>query len=308
MRRFGFFAAACLLATAIAPLAARPLQDPAPPAATCDPAGIDPQSYKLTTEAQALNVLRPREPWWEPYGLWQGPREIGSVDEGAVAIAERAKELDAANLLADGQLARHYVSLAVDARKAEDTWRRVLDGNGAIVWTATLFEVDPRSPFILAFDRNGIRVYRFTQLAGDVRTHFGAPDFPGPEREAFWRALGGCLPPDVVPEAELAWRDVTAIGGTTSMLRFELSRKVGIRSDRGSRREDDTLEVILHGQAGVVDFRFAVTPYGRRPFFVRRPASPDPTLFQERVRQMLVQSFDPDGRIELPKLQRAFGW
>ena len=62
------------------------------------------------------------------------------------------------------------VALAVDAQKAEDAWKQVLDHGGAIVWTATLDDV---------------------------------PDFPGPERTDFWRALGGCLPPNAVADLEM---------------------------------------------------------------------------------------------------------
>ena len=120
-----------------------------------------------------------------------------------VRLAERAKEIDDGNLLADGYLARQYVALAVDAQKAEDAWKQVLDHGGAIVWTATLDDVDARSFFVVAFDRRGIRLFRFGEMAGPLRTHFGVPDFPGPERTDFWRALGGCLPPNAVADLEM---------------------------------------------------------------------------------------------------------
>lgn len=311
MRRAGFFSAAWLLTAAFAVPAAdlhgRQHPDGKEGGATCDPARIDPASYRLTTEAQALNALRPREPWWEPFGLWKSPREIGTVNEGAATLAKRAKELDDTNLLAHGQLAREYVTMAVDRRTAEDEWQRVLDSGGAIVWTATLYEIDPRSIFVLAFDRTSIRIYQLDQLAGELDTHFGAPEIPGPERVAFWRALGGCLPPDVAPEAEIGWHDVREIGGGSWTLRFELAQKVRITSDRGKRRSDDSLEVALHGQGGFMDYRFVMTRFGPRRAY-HGPVDPGPLLFQERVRQMLVAAFDPQARIKLPKLNRGFGW
>lgn len=308
MRRISPFALALVAGAAVSSLDVRADQQPiVAGAATCDSASIDQVSYRLTTEAQALNVLRPREPWWEPYGMWKGPGEIGDVNEGAMQLAERARELDDSNLLAHGQLAREYVVTAVDRRKAQDEWQRVLDSGGAIVWTATLYEIDPRSIFVLAFDRKSIRIYRLGQLAGELDTHFGAPEIPGPERVAFWRALGGCLPPDVAPEAEIAWQDVTEIGGGSWTLRFELAQKVRVTSDRRKHRNDDSLEVALHGQGGFMDYRFVMTRFGPR-WAYHRPADPDPVLFQERVRQMLVAAFDPEERIKLPKLTRAFGW
>lgn len=284
------------------------VQPPSPSqtVATCDPARIDPDSYRLTTEAQAMNVLRPREPWWEPYGLWKTPREIGDPSEGATRLAERAKELDESNILAHGQLARQYLVLGIDARKADDAWARVLDNGGAVVWTATLYEVDPRSLFVVAFDRKSIRIFRFGELAGKVETHFGVPEFPGPEQVGFWRALGGCLPANAVPEGEIPWRDVTEISGNNWTLRFDLAQKVSLKSDLGRNRNDHSLEITLHGEPGPVDYRFAMAPYRSRPF-IARPRGPDPALFQERIRQTLVKFVDPERRIELPKLHRSWG-
>jgi hypothetical protein len=309
MRRISALAVALIATAALFSLDLRAIQQlpAASGAATCDPALIKPDSYRLTTEAQAFNASRPREPWWEPYGIWKGPREIGDLNDGATTLAERAKELDDTNLLAHGQLARQYVVMAVDARKADDAWQRVLDSGGAVVWPATLYDVDPRSLFVFAFDRKSIRIFRLGQLAGELDTHFGVPELPGHEQVDFWRALGGCLPSNVAPEAEIAWSEITEIGGHSWALRFELARKVGVRSDRGHGRNDDVLEVALHGQPGFVDYRFAMTRFGPRPLFAR-PAGPDPVLYQERVRHMLAKSFDPEGRIKLPKLGRSFSW
>lgn len=296
MRRISLFSFAALLVLVAAPsmTAGRPPDQSAGP--TCDEREIRSDSYTLTTEAQALNVLRPREPWWEPYGIWQGPREIGDINEGSVRLAERAKEIDDRNLLAHGYLARQYVAMAVDAQKAEDAWKQVLDHNGAIVWTATLYDLDPRSFFVVAFDRRGVRLFRFAEMAGPLRTHFGIPDFPGPDRADFWRALGGCLPPNGVADLEIPWSSVREIRPTTGTLRFELQDRVEITSDRGRRRRDDKLEMFLHPQPGVFDFRFALAPYMRPPFG-SRPVAADPAAYQLRVLQMLRTFFDPERKM-----------
>jgi hypothetical protein len=290
MRGAGRFAcplvSLCLLSLGALPAA----QSTAPsPPATCDEAAIDDESYTLTTEAQAMNVLRPREPWWEPYGVWQEPREIGDLNQGSARLAERAKELDGGNLLAHGYLARQHIVMAVDATKAAEEWARVLDNGGAITWTATLYDVDPRSFFIVAFDRTGIRVFPFRDLAGDVRRHFGVPEFPGPERVDFWRALGGCLPPAARPVAELQWDSVRAIRTSRWTLRFDLTEEVEITSDRGERHSVDTLDVHLHGQGGTFDYRFAMSPF-RRPFSAP-PVGRDPAAYVSRVKQFLDEFF-----------------
>lgn len=273
---------------------------------TCDEAGIKPESYRLTTEAQALNVLRPREPWWEPYDTWKSPREIGSVNEGSVRLAERAKELDERNLLAHGYLARQYVVLAIDASKAEDAWRRVVDSGGAIVWTGSLYEVDARSFFVFAFDQQGIRVFRYGELAGQLRTHFGVPEVPEPDRVEFWRALGGCLAVDATPEVEIPWSSVRELRATTWTLRFELSDKLTIKSDRRRQRTSDTLEVNLHPGVGEADFRFGMTPFGWAPFGPP-PAGTGPGAFHHRVKQMIETVFETTPNFQRSNFQGARG-
>jgi hypothetical protein len=281
----------------VAPSAGAHQQPQASTAASCDEGVIDPQSYNLTTEAQALNVLRPRDPWWEPYGLWNRPSEIGTVNEAAVRLAERARELDDRNLLAHGHLARLYVVVAIDAEKAEAEWRRVIDNGGAVVWTASLYDVDPRSYFVVAFDSRGIKVYRFSPLAGELRTRFGVPDVPGTDRIEFWRALGGCIPANTPVEAEIPWSRVREIRVTPWTLRFDLHDKVTITSDRGKRRTDDTLEMNLHPETALADFRFGMAPFGWRPFGPP-PVSADPAAFHQRVKQMLCAFTRRNGETE----------
>ena len=293
-----------LAVTLASPIALSALSDPIPAqTATCDVASINPESYRLTTEAQALNVTKPPARWWDNYNIGKDPK---NPQDGAIAIAERARELDDRNLLAHAQLARYYVQAGIDAAKARDEWKRTLDGGGAIVWTGTLFEIDDRSFFVIAFDRQGIRLYRFGQLAGAMRTTFGVPEFPGPDREELWRALGGCLPSNVPPEATIAWDDVRELESGEYVLAFELNRRIEITSDRRRRRNDDTLIINLHPIMGQFDYRYA----RYRPLItVRHPNSTvGPAAFQERIRGMLIEFFDPDGSIKLPKQRRAFGW
>ena len=118
-------------------------------------------------------------------------------------------------------------------------------------------------------------------MTSELDTHFGAPELPRPEQVDYWRALGGCLSANAVPEAEIPWSGVTEISANNWTLRFDLAEKVTVESDRGRSRNDASLEITLHG--------------------------PAPALFQERVRQTLVKFVDPAGRIQLPKLHRSWG-
>ena len=253
------------------------------PAATCDAGRINPDSYRLTTDAQAWNVIRPRDAWWEDYGIWKSSREIGSVNEGATKLAEEARRIDPGNLLAHSILARQYVIEAIDAQKAEQAWKATIDGGGAVVWTATLYDVDPRSFFVVAMDRGGLRLYSFGQLGGQLRSEYGVPEFPEPDQTDFWRALGGCLPAGVPPQVQIPWSEVREIEVTDWTLRFRLAGKAAIESDRGNRRTLDTLDINLHGQ------------YLRRPIFAR-PVGVAATHYEQRVKQMLDKFFLTAGR------------
>jgi hypothetical protein len=295
--------AALLTAALLCPAGLVAFQDSIPSRLTCDAGAIKPESYRLTTEAQALNITTPPYRWWDKYDIGRHPKDLKDINGAAIAIAERARALDDGNLLAHAQLAREYVVAAIDARDAREEWRRTLDARGAIVWTATLPDVDLRSYFLLAFDRQGLRIYRFGQLAGAFKTSQGEPVFPGPDRVELWRALGGCLPAGEVPAAEVAWADVREIEAGAFTLAFRLNHRIDITSDRRTRKNLDTLVVRLHGVVGGFDSRVVVFP----PVPVR-PAADRPARFQERVRSLVVEFFDPERRIEIPRQRKGFGW
>ncbi len=305
---FGLLVAAALVAAAAAQDQPPARPDPAHPpgaAATCDAAAIQPESYRLTVDAQALNLTKAYYRWWDKYDIGKRPKDVEDMDDAAIAIAERARELDERNLLAHAQLARQYLIAGVDARKAHDAWQRAMDGGGAVVWTATLFDVDDRAYFLAAFDRQGIRIYRLGQLAGVIRMEYGVPALPGPDREDFWRALGGCFPSALPAEATIPWRSVREIESGSFVLWFELDAPVTISSDRGRRKRLTRLMINLHTSRGDFDFRYGISG-PRGPVFVR-PAAVGPAAYQERVRGTLIQLFDPEGRIKVPP-QRRFGW
>jgi hypothetical protein len=274
---------------------------------TCDPARIDPRSYRLTIDATARNVTEPRRGSEYPADAGAHFADLDDLNATAIDIAERARRLDDRNLMAHAQLARQYVIDGIDARLADEEWRRVLASGGAIAWTATLYDVDARSYFVVAFDRPGIRIYRMGQLAGPLQSRFGGVfEFPGPDREMFWRAVSGCLPAEMVPEARIAWDDVTALEAKNWVLEFALTRRVAIGSDRGKRKNVDRIKVNLHGAAGDLHVYYNWDPY--RGATNVRGIGTGPALYQERVRRTLVKFVDPAGRIDLPPQSRGAGW
>ena len=157
-------------------------------------------------------------------------------------------------------LARQYVVIGEDAKLAEEEWRTTLDHGGAVVWTATLYDVDTKSYFVMAFDRESLRVYRFGELAGRFDTHFGLPQFPGGDRERLWRAWGGCIDAAARPEVVIPWADVREIKAGNWVLYFKLAHKVRITSDRGKKADVDEIKVNLHGASGSIDVRTTRDP------------------------------------------------
>lgn len=123
-----------------------PLFATAPPAAqehdgdlalTCDRDLIDPESYHLTTTAQAMSLLSPRYDFWDAFQINEHVGALHDLNLDARRLAERARERDPRNMMAHSILARQYTILNWQ-RAADETWRTVLNGGGTIVWTATL--------------------------------------------------------------------------------------------------------------------------------------------------------------------------
>jgi hypothetical protein len=306
---------ACLLVCFGIALMTTPPRAAAQAPATCDPERLDRESYRLTTEAQALNVLRPRSRWWDGFLIGKHLEDLADLNGTAIFLAERARELDDRNLLAHAVLARGYLVTGEDATKADAAWRRTLDGGGAITWTATLYDVDARSYFVLAFDKRALRVYRFGQLAGALDTTRGMPTFPDAGNARFWRAMGGCLDATDTPEAVIPWSDVAEIKSGNWVLWFKFRTPVKIRSDRGKKKELRALKVNLHGQTGDLTFYYNLQGTGapgsrdaHRRVENLRGIAVGPTDYQRRVQQTVAKFVDPAKRIKLPQKGRGAGW
>ena len=282
----------------------------APAVATCDARRIDRDSYALSTDAQARIVTADRMDWWDGFDAGNAFEALHDLNSASTWAAERARALDATNLLAHGVLARQYVVIGEDADLAQREWRAVFDNGGAVVWTATLYDVDARSFFVMAFDRQALRVYRFGELAGPFETRMGVPQIPGADRERLWRAWGGCIDPAAVPEAVIPWNDVREIKAGNWVLYFKLTHKVHVTSDRGKRKDLNEIKVNLHGATGSIEVhatRDVLDPYNPYKVDVRTMGI-GPLAYQERVRRTLVAMVDPQQRIVLPKASRSAGW
>jgi hypothetical protein len=271
---------------------------------TCDADALDARSYELTTRAQAFNLLRPRYRWWDAFDLGKHVDALDDLNEAATRLAERARALDPANLMAWSILSRQYLVLD-EPERAEEAWGRLLRAGGTVVWSATLYDVDARTYFFLAFDRDALRVYAMDALWGGAveRGFYALPKFPAAGNERFYRALAGCLPPDARPEAVVPWRDVREIKAGNWVLWFKLDRPITVRSDRtGKRKTLDEIKVNLHGRTGELE---VYKPVGEEHLALRGRG---PAAFQDLARRTLVKFVDPERRMKLPPLRPGVGW
>lgn len=250
---------------------------------SCDPEFLNRESYRLATDAQAMNVTRPRTNWWDGFdaSLRTHQDALGDLNEAALTIAERALDLDPRNQLARSQLARQLVILGDDGTRARAEIKTVFDGGGALAWTATLYDVDAKAFFVMGFDRAGIRVFRFGEAAPNFTKHLGVPEFPGPEAKNLWRAWGGCFE-GLREEAFVPWSDVHEIAAGNFVIWFRFTKPVTVMSDNRKKKTLKELKVALHGIG--------------------------PSSYQDRIRHTLVSEIDPNGRIKLPKQKRGAGW
>ena len=300
-----FVSTALLIVIAAAPVAAqfRPTPYVAPSGPTCDPSRIDADSYALTTRAQAAIVAEDRLDWWDGFNVGTAFEAVHELNAASTRAAERALELDPNNLLAHGLLARQYVVMGQSAELARRQWQTVFEHGGAVVWTATLYDVDAKSYFILAFDHDALRIYRFGEFAGRVRTHLGVPQFPDASAEELWRAWAGCVDLFARPEAVVPWIDVREIKAGNWVLWFKLDEPVHIASDRtGKRKKLDEIKLNLHGRTGSLE---VYKPVGEDRLAMRGRG---PAGYQDMVRRTLASFVDPEKRLALPPVQPGVGW
>ena len=280
---------------------------------TCDPEGIKSESYRLATDAQALNVTRPRTNWWDGFdaSLRTHQDALGDLNEAALTIAERALDLDPRNQLAKSQLARQLVILGEDGPRARAEIKSLFAGGGALAWTATLYDVDAKAFFVMAFDQAGIKVFRFGEAAPNFTRHLGVPEFPGPEAKNLWRAWGGCFD-GLREEAFVPWSDVHEIAAGNYVIWFRFTKPVMVTSDNRNKKTLKEFKVALHGAMGTVELK--QTPgsgENDRWWQDTRTYSGvgmGPASYQDRIRHTLIAEIDPNGRIKLPKQKRGAGW
>jgi hypothetical protein len=229
-------------------------------------------------------------------------------------LAERALARDPRNLMAHSILARQYTILGWD-RAAIDAWSRVVTDGGVVVWTATLYDADYKSYFLMSFGRDAVRIYRMGQFTGPIDRTLGYAKFPEPTEIAFYEAAAGCPSASVAPVATIRWSEVKELRSGNWVLWFKLSKPVMIVSDRDKKKTLSEIKVNLHGETGVVRILAEPNPnYDPRwddddeAFRNVRGIGLGPWDYNRRMRDMILRFAEPASHIKRTSAGRGAGW
>jgi hypothetical protein len=217
----------------------------------------------------------------------------------AAAAAAPQTTCDSSRLRHRADTARDNIIAGIDGAAALEAWRDVLESGGAVGWTVTEYNVDPRSVFLFAFDRAALRIYR-----------------AGAFRDGIEDAKHGCIDPAIPFEAAIPWSCVREIEAANWVIIFKLREPVEIRSDRGDRERVTELKAFFHGASGgELTYHYNIEYRGRTfwnlPVYEvqnLRGIAVGPTDFQRRLQFVLARAVDPEGRIALKRKGRGAGW
>ena len=293
-----------------------PIRQPsnAASALTCDRGAIDQQSYEMATIGQARALRADRSDFWDSFRVNRHIATLRELNLDAQELAERALARDPRNMMAHSILARQYTVLGWD-RAANDSWSRVVNDGGVVVWTATLYDVDYKSYFLMSFGRDAVRIYRMGQFTGAIERKLGYAKFPEPSEVAFYEAAAGCPNPSVAPVATIRWADVKELRSGNWVLWFKLAAPVTVVSDRGNKKSLREMKVNLHGATGEVKFLAERNPEfdpewddESEAYKNVRGIGLGPWDYNRRLRDTILQFAEPSGHVKRTSSGRGAGW
>ena len=271
----------------------------------------------MSTIGQAQALLTDRTDFWDGFRINHQIDALHYLNMDAQELAERALSADPRNMMAQSILARQHTIAGWD-RAAIDAWSRVVENGGVVVWTATLYDVDTKSYFLMSFGRDAVRIYRMGQFTGPIDRRLGQAKFPQPGERAFYEATAGCPDPTVTPVATIPWSNVTELRSGNWVLWFKLAKPVTIVSDREKKKSLREIKVNLHGATGEVtvlaernpdfDPEWSAGDDGNSPWKNVRGIGLGPWDYNRRVRDMILRFAVPQNHIKRTSTGRGAGW
>lgn len=283
-------------------------------ALTCDRRVIDADSYEMATIGQARTLLADRTDFWDAFRINKHISTLRYLNLDVQDLAERAFERDPRNMMAQSILARQYAILGWEGQ-AIDAWTRVVDNGGVVVWTATLYDVDYKSFFLMSFARDAVRIYRMGQFTGPIERRLGYAQFPSATEVAFYEATAGCPSAAVLPAATIPWSSVKELRSGNWVLWFKLADPVTVVSDRGNRKTLREVKVNLHGETGEVKILGEPNPdfepgWDDESEAIRnvRGVGLGPWDYNRRMRDLILRFAEPTAHIKRTSAGRGAGW
>jgi hypothetical protein len=268
----------------------------------------------MTTIGQARALLSDRSDVWDAFVVNTHISTLADLNGDIQALAARALQRDPRNMMAASILARQS-AIAGSEREAVDAWTRVAENGGLVVWTATLYDVDYKSYFLMSFGRDAVRIYRMGQFTGSIDRRLGYAKFPEPDEIAFYEAAAGCPNRSVEPVTTIPWSQVKELRSGNWVLWFKLAKPVKVTSDRGIRRTLAEIKVNLHGETGEVKFLAERNPDfdpewddESEAFKNVRGIALGPWDYNRRVRDLILRFAEPAGHIKRTEAGKGAGW
>ena len=274
------------------------------PRVTCDPGILNPESYRITTEAIPSIWMEPL-----PKLLYPLPEDVFDLQyRRTVAVTDQAVaalDLDERNLMAHNILARNFLVFHNTWNEAKYHWQVLFQNGKGVTFDAVIYSVDGRSMFIVRLTPEAIEVYRYGQFG---RMAMGYPPAT-PKYRRFWLSHNGCIPPEIHPDAAIPWTIVREIKSKRWVQDLKLRQKVTLSSDRGKKKTTNKLRIAFLGGIGHAErtidwYNSYIYGYPEVKYYTYGPAD-----YNERLRDTLLAIVDPKGRIRKPKASKSgIGW
>ena len=283
-------------------------------ALTCDRRVIDSESYEMATIGQARTLLTDRTDFWDAFRINKHISTLRYLNLDVQDLAERALERDPRNMMAQSILARQYAILGWE-REAVDAWTRVVENGGVVVWTATLYDVDYKSFFLMSFGRDAVRIYQMGQFTGPIERKLGYAKFPSATEVAFYEASAGCPNTAVAPVATIPWSNVKELRSGNWVLWFKLTKPATVVSDRGNRKTLGEIKANLHGETGEVRILAERNPDFEPGWDDESDAYKNvrgiglgPWDYNRRMRDLILRFAEPAAHIKRTSAGKGAGW
>lgn len=262
---------------------------------TSDKDQIAAESYRLSVEDQALIWAKDSFP---KFLVW--PSQAFDVQQkksiASLRSAEEAVRLDARNAYAHALLARYYLIPADTLDAAREHWKASFEHGAGISFPSLFYDVDTKRLFMSHFRKDGIYIYTYGQFGVDTMT-----ELPDETNTLYWEAHAGHIPKDLEPAAIIYWENVERIKTGNWVHWLKLQEEITLRSDRGEEESMDEVKVAFLGGVGKFDWHLDWWDLVRHREINIRTHTYGPTEYNARLRSVILELVDPNGRIEAPK-------